>query len=421
MLGPAQSGSVRTAIASREMARSVLLSWLAMRVLAACSLGGAGHLQPLLPFLGAAQRRGDEALVIGPPGLKEMVERTGWSFQSGDEPPEEEVAPIRERLAFVAPLEASVLGNRELFGRLATTAMLTSMERTCREWRPDVVVREPCEYSSAIVASRQEIPVAQVAISLAHVEAASIAVAAPTLEEHREGLVKEVVSSPYLTRFPVSLDPSSFPTTVRFREPSPPVRRPLPEWWDGPEAPLVYVSFGTVLGYMSMATGVYRSALRAIGGLPVRALLTVGRKFDRSTLGPIPANVRVEEWVDQADVLHHADVVVCHGGSGTAFGALAEGVPVVVVPLFADQFDNGRRIAEAGAGLVVEAPTNDAGDVRKVITEEDAPRLALGIETVLDSTSYRAQAQRIAREIAAAPTVDEVLDGLLSSAVEGSS
>jgi hypothetical protein len=28
----------------------------AMRVLAACSLGGAGHLHPLLPFLGAARR-----------------------------------------------------------------------------------------------------------------------------------------------------------------------------------------------------------------------------------------------------------------------------------------------------------------------------------------------------------------------------
>jgi UDP:flavonoid glycosyltransferase YjiC (YdhE family) len=392
-----------------------------MRVLAACSLGGAGHLQPLLPFLGAAQRRGDETLVIGPPGLKEMVERTGWSFRSGDEPPEEEVAPIRERLPLVAPLEASVLGNRELFARLATTAMLPSMERTCRQWRPGMVVREPCEYASAIVAFRHRIPVAQVAISLAQVEAASIAVAAPALEEHRQGLVEEVVAAPYLTRFPASLDPSPFPITVRFREPSPPAPRPLPEWWNGSKSPLVYVTFGTVLGYMSMAAGVYRSALRAIDGLPVRALLTVGRKFDRSTLGPIPANVRVEDWVDQADVLPHADVVVCHGGSGTAFGAMAAGVPVVVVPLFADQFDNGSRIAEAGAGLVVHPPAHNTGGVRRVIAQEDAPRLAQGIGTVLSTISYRRQARRIAREIAEAPTVDEVLDALMSGGVQRTS
>jgi UDP:flavonoid glycosyltransferase YjiC (YdhE family) len=349
-----------------------------------------------------------------------MVEGARWPFQAGDEPPEDEVAPIRERLALVGPLEASVLGNRELFGRLATTAMLPTMERTCRQWLPDVVVREPCEYSSAIVAFRRGIPVVQVAISLAQGEAASIAVAAPALEEHREGLVEELVASPYLTRFPPSLDPSPFPTTVRFREPRPLPSRPLPQWWEGSKAPLVYVTFGTVLGYMSMAGGVYRSALQAIAGLPVRALLTVGRQFDRSTLGPVPTNVRVEAWVEQADVLPHADAVVCHGGSGTVFGALAAGVPVVAVPLFADQFDNGRRIAAAGAGLVVETQSDSSSGVRRVIAEEDAPRIAQGIETVLGGTSYRIQAQRIAGEIVTAPTVEEVLDGLLNGAIHGS-
>jgi UDP:flavonoid glycosyltransferase YjiC (YdhE family) len=391
-----------------------------MRVMAACSLGGAGHLRPLLPFLAAARRRGDETLVVGPPALREMVEGAGWPFRAGHEPPEAEVAPIRERLALVAPLEASILGNRELFGRLATRAMLRTMERTCRQWHPDVVVREPCEYASAIVASRREIPVAQVAISLAQGEAASIAVAAPALEEHRKGLVEELVASPYLTRFPPSLDPSPFPTTVRFREPSPPLSRPLPSWWGGSQAPLVYVTFGTVLGFMSIAAGVYRSAVQAMEGLPVRVLLTVGHQFDRSTLGPVPANVRVEEWVEQADVLPYVDAVVCHGGSGTIFGALAAGVPVVAVPLFADQFDNGRRIAEAGAGLVVEAQSDSTDGVRRVIAEKDAPRIAQGIETVLGGPSYRIQAQRIAAEIAAAPTVDEVLDGLLNGSINGS-
>jgi UDP:flavonoid glycosyltransferase YjiC (YdhE family) len=95
-----------------------------MRVLAACSLGGAGHLNPLLPFLAATRRRGDEVLVIGPPSMGEMVERAGYPFEAGAEPPEGEVAPIRERLPVVPPFEASILGNRELFGRLATTAML---------------------------------------------------------------------------------------------------------------------------------------------------------------------------------------------------------------------------------------------------------------------------------------------------------
>ena len=95
-----------------------------MRVLVACSLGGAGHLQPLRPFLDAARRRGSETLVVGPPALRRMVEETGHRFAAGGEPPEDAVAPIREKLPVMPAREASVLGNRELFGRLATSAML---------------------------------------------------------------------------------------------------------------------------------------------------------------------------------------------------------------------------------------------------------------------------------------------------------
>ena len=390
-----------------------------MRVLAACSLGGAGHLNPLLAFLAAARRRGDDTLVVGPPALRDMVELAGYRFRAGGEPAEDEVAPIRERLPVASPAEASVLGNRELFGRLATLAMLPGMEQACAEWEPDFVLREPCEYASAVVAGRAHLPVAQVAISLAEGEAASIASAAPALEAHRPGLVEELSASPYLTRFPASLDPSPFPATVRFHEPPPSPAGTLPDWWDGSTAPLVYVTFGTVLGHMSIAAGVYRTALACVEGLGVRVLLTVGTQFDRAELGPVPANVHVEAWVDQAEVFPRADLVVCHGGSGTAFGAVAAGLPVVVVPVFADQFVNGHRIARTGAGLVVETDARTDG-TRRVITEEDAPRVRRGIETVLGDDSYRRQARHIADEVAATPTVDAVLDSLLGGDVAGS-
>ena len=385
-----------------------------MRVLAACSLGGAGHLTPLLPALAAARRRGDETLLVGPPSLREMVELAGYPFLSGGEPPEVEVAPIRERLPVAPAREASILGNRELFGRLATGAMLPAMARICAGWRPDLVLREPCEYASAVVAGRTAIPAVQVAISLAEAEAGSIATAAPALESHRRGLVEELLSSPYLTRFPASLDPSPFANTVRFREVGSPAPAPLPAWWGGSEAPLVYVTFGTVLGHMSIAADVYRTALKAVADRDLRVLLTVGRRFDRSSLGPVPANVRVEPWVEQADVLQEADLVVCHGGSGTSFGAMAAGVPVVAVPLFGEQFSNGRRIEQAGAGLVVETESGTSGP-RRVVGESDVPRIADCIEAVLGNPSYRQRAGRIASEMAAAPTIDQVLDGLLTA------
>jgi UDP:flavonoid glycosyltransferase YjiC (YdhE family) len=383
-----------------------------MRVLAACSLGGAGHLQPLLPFLDSARRRGAETLVVGPPALHEMVERAGYPFQHGGEPAEELVAPIRERLPVAPAAEASVLGNRDLFARLAAGAMLPAMERICTEWRPALVLRDPCEYASAAIAARLGIPTAQVAISLAEAEAGSIAAAAPALEEHQAGLVEVLRASPYLTRFPASLDPSPFPRTVRFREPERSGSASPPAWWESAGSPRIYMSFGTVLGHMSIAAGVYRTVLKAVEALDARVLLTVGRRFDPAALGRVPGNTRVEAWVEQADVVGQADLVVCHGGSGTAFGALAAGVPVVVVPVFADQFENGRRIAQAGAGVMIDSDPPHGGE-RGVIGDHDVPWITAAIEAVLASATYRAAAARIAAEMGTEPTVDEVLDALL--------
>ena len=107
-----------------------------MRVLAACSLGGAGHLHPLVPFLDAARGRGDDTLVAGPAALARLVEATDHPFAPGGQPPEDDVAPIRERLPEAPPHEASVLGNRELFGRLATTALLPDLARAVDRFAP---------------------------------------------------------------------------------------------------------------------------------------------------------------------------------------------------------------------------------------------------------------------------------------------
>ncbi|WP_020574924.1 glycosyltransferase [Actinopolymorpha alba] len=381
-----------------------------MRVLVA-STGGAGHFNPLLPFVEAFTRRGDQVLLVVPPELWSTVETTGHPFRIGAAPPEDELAPIWERFPTAPPEEAAILANREIFGRLSTAAMLPALEDACREWQPDLVLREPCEYASAVAASRAGIPHAQVAISLADIEASSLALAAPALEAYGNQIVEQLSASPYLTRFPASLDPSPIGATRRFREAAAPRREPLPDWWDGDAAPLVYVTFGSVTGGLSIATQAYRAALDAVDGLPARVLLTVGRDTDASALGRVPANVHVEAWVPQGDVLGEAALVVCHGGSGTTFGTLAAGVPLVVVPMFADQPANARQISAAGAGVVVDpAPGSDAASR---IGPGDAPRIRAAIESVLADHSYRRAAQRIADEMRALPDIDELIPDLL--------
>jgi len=64
--------------------------------------------------------------------------------------------------------------------------------------------------------------------------------------------------------------------------------------------------------------------------------------------------------------------MVCHGGTGTTLGGLAAGVPMVVVPQFADQPNNAARVAATGAGLAIgdgEDWLVTAEEVRAAVTE----------------------------------------------------
>src|SRR5262249_60083180 len=91
--------------------------------------------------------------------------------------------------------------------------------------------------------------------------------ASPALEELRFGLTEVVRATPYVTRFPDVLDPSPFPVTIRVRETAAGSPHPLPRWWGDDDRPLVYVTFGTVLGHMTRAGDVFRLVLSAVGGV----------------------------------------------------------------------------------------------------------------------------------------------------------
>jgi MGT family glycosyltransferase len=212
-----------------------------------------------------------------------------------------------------------------------------------------------------------------------------------------------------------SLDPSPWPDSRRFRPPAAANRRALPDWWPDDDRPLVYLTFGSVIGHLPEATAVYRSALDAVAELPARVLLTVGRAMDAACLGEIPENTHVESWIPQHEVLDHAAVVACHGGSGTVFGALAAGVPLVICPLFADQSANGRLIESAHAGRVVAGRSLAPGSLRGLGPDDVAP-LQHAIERVLDEPRYRQAANRIAAELAITPTLDNVVESLLNRA-----
>lgn len=121
--------------------------------------------------------------------------------------------------------------------------------------------------------------------------------------------------------------------------------------WNGPwppddPRPLVVVSLST-LG--QGGAPVLQRVLTALAPLAVRALVTVG-PFAAADFH-VPPNTVLERFVPHASVLPWAAAMITHCGMGGMTKALAHGVPVVCLPLMADQPDNAARAVARGAGI----------------------------------------------------------------------
>lgn len=382
-----------------------------MRIVLGCSLGGLGHLTPVVEAARALAGLGHETAVLVPPSLSEAAADANVVFRVGGEPPRSVVDALWERLRAGPPEAVVGLMDRELFAGHCTDAMLGAARNLCREWRPHLVVREPCEYATAVVAHDARIRQLQIGLSQSAIEYAVLEQVTDTLERRATGVAGAIAAAPYLTSFPASLDPSPWPNTHRFR-PSAGIPGELPDWWPRDLRPLVYVTFGSVLAHLPEARVVYRVVLDAVAGLEARILMTVGRALDPTALGPIPDNTHVERWVPQYEVFPHAQLVVCHGGSGTTFGALAAGLPLVVCPLFADQSANAQVVQDAGAGVVFIGRHPVHGGVGTLSPEDCAP-LRDTIESALCEPDRIHAARRLAAEIARMPTLEQALGWLV--------
>lgn len=98
-----------------------------------------------------------------------------------------------------------------------------------------------------------------------------------------------------------------------------------------------------------------RAALRGLADAPVRILAAQNRTSaaaaQRLPALEVPANARLVPWMSYAQVMPHADVILCHAGHGTLLRALAAGKPVVAIPAAGDMYENAARLAWSGAGI----------------------------------------------------------------------
>jgi UDP:flavonoid glycosyltransferase YjiC (YdhE family) len=403
-----------------------------MRILF-CSTAGAGHIGPLLPVARSHAARDHEVLFLLPPEGRSVAEDAGFAVHEAPQPDPVEFATIQDAIRR-DPTTQSVLINRDYFGRLCTEATLPAAERLCAEWKPDLVLHEAAEYASALAAHRAGIPHVQVAIGLAGVEWSALHhLSGDALVAFEPDAVRIIEESPYLTRLPEGLDPSGYATTLRYRDPEEQSAADDDEPLDlsafAPEGTsLVYATLGSMAGHTgNWSPGAYRLLLDAFARLErshpeIRVLLTLGRSLDPATLGAIPGNTQAVPWVPQDRAFAAAKAVVSHGGSGTAYGALAYGLPCVFLPLFADQPYNAKVIAGAGAAIQI-----DTGELRKrgmPVAAEPADRARLtalaeeiadALAAVVGDPAYAARARELGAQLNALPSLAEALGAYVSA------
>jgi MGT family glycosyltransferase len=114
---------------------------------------------------------------------------------------------------------------------------------------------------------------------------------------------------------------------------------------DDGDGSLVYLSLGS-LG--SADVDLMRRLVDVLSRTRHRYIVSKGPRADEFEL---PDNMWGEARVPQTSIIPEVDLVITHGGNNTVTEALHFGKPMVVLPLFWDQYDNAQRMHELGYGI----------------------------------------------------------------------
>jgi len=174
-------------------------------------------------------------------------------------------------------------------------------------------------------------------------------------------------------------------------------REPIPFPWEKlTDKRLVYVSMGTLVNGLEH---IYRTILRAVGQLSeIQVLLSVGNNVKTEAIGTIPSNVIVVRTAPQIALLKRAALCITHAGLNTALEALAQGVPMVAIPIGYDQPGVAARIAHHRVGEFVEIENLSVEQLRRLIQQ------------VLENPKYREKATEFQATIAQTRGLDLAVD-----------
>jgi UDP:flavonoid glycosyltransferase YjiC (YdhE family) len=362
-----------------------------------------GHVFAIAPLAAAARAAGHEVIFASGESFLPRLESWGfetrkvgeaidWGFRRAATRFPELLQP--ERPEFGARMFVDILGPRSF----------EDMTAVIEEAGPDLVVYEATDVGAGVAAAAAGVPAACHSLSVwvtDFMDAIGSRLRSFWAEVGSEPSVDITVGDVFLDIWPPSMqsDEVSQATDERW------LLRPLtwgdesadvPAWIEEVDGPLVFVSLGTIFWGKELLTKV----VEGLADVDCDALVLAGVDATPDDFDVKSDRLRVTGFVNQKEILRHADVVVHHGGAGTMLGSLAQGLPALVLGQGADRPHTAASLEASGAGIRLEPDEATPQDIAGAVTQ------------LINEDRYRVRAGAIKSEMEAMPLPEEIVDRL---------
>jgi MGT family glycosyltransferase len=306
-------------------------------------------------------------------------------------------------------LETELFIYTRLFCGVSPRLRTPQLVEIAKEWQPDMLIREAGEYGAVIAAEHLGLPHATVAFATALKGMALFERdAAAQLDPLRQswGLEPDPQLTAIYRYLCLSYSPPTFslqkigeaelpdavPVTTHFIRPDifdQADQQGLPDWISElPDRPTVYITLGTEVNKdPQFYPGLLQTIIAGLREAEINLIVTLGRDKDPADFGPQPPNVHIEPYIPQSLLLKRCDLIVMHGGSNTLLAAVDDSLPMVIVPLIADQFFNAEVVQNLRLGKVVQQDQLTTDNIRAAVDE------------VLTNPTYRQNTARLQAEM----------------------
>ncbi|MCU7921128.1 MAG: glycosyltransferase [Candidatus Thiodiazotropha sp. (ex Dulcina madagascariensis)] len=170
-----------------------------------------------------------------------------------------------------------------------------------------------------------------------------------------------------------------------------------PPWWDRlpSDKPLIYVAMGS-----TGRVGVVDSLIEVLGEMPVTVMLsTSGRLSDKD----YPANFYTTDYLPGMEACERSALVICNGGAGTVYQAIAGETPILGIPTNADQYYVIDALTRQGAGLYIRS------------THDSQRAISAAMERLLTERRFIARIGELNRELSQFNAADRFADVIESA------